>query len=177
MVDSRSEELILDYLDRLDAQLAWMPYRERDEIHQEIRQHLYGLTAAHRQPGSVPEEDVAAALRSFGNPVQIGRKLFREWRQATEQGYGRVNISVARLVVVLTCSTMGLALGRYALFPICAPLLSHLDLPDPFSIIGYVGMLIGVCLTLGTTGGLWLGLLCARRLGRPRGPYRRSGVA
>lgn len=49
----------------------WMPY-------------LDALIAAHEELGAAPEEAFAAALRQFGSPDRIGRRLARDWRREVQ---------------------------------------------------------------------------------------------
>lgn len=65
---------------RLDEPLRGIPAPERAELHTELRQHLETLVATHLELGASPEEAIEAALRSFGDPAIVGRKLMREWR-------------------------------------------------------------------------------------------------
>ncbi len=71
-----------DYVQRLNAQLRKMPPQERAE---ELRQHLEAQARAHEELGATPAEAMQAALRSFGDPARIGRKLYWEWRQTRRQ--------------------------------------------------------------------------------------------
>ncbi len=67
------------FLARLNPPLRWMPRAARMELHAELRQHLDALAAAHEELGSTPEEAFDLALRQFGDPAKIGRKLWWEW--------------------------------------------------------------------------------------------------
>jgi hypothetical protein len=78
-MDSRPSKRPFDeYLGQLSRPLGLAPHEWSDELRQELRQHLEALVAAHIELGSSPEEAVAAALRQFGDPVLIGRRLSRE---------------------------------------------------------------------------------------------------
>src|SRR5438105_1069741 len=78
-MDSRHSPVSFDeYLAQLSRQLDLAPHAWSRELRQELRQHLEALVAAHMELGSSPEEAIAAALRQFGDPVLIGRRLSRE---------------------------------------------------------------------------------------------------
>jgi HAAS domain-containing protein len=79
MDSPREKAPVDDYLARLNAELIPMPLVERRALLHELRQHLEGLAAAHRELGAAPEAAVLAALRQFGDPVRIGQRLIREW--------------------------------------------------------------------------------------------------
>jgi hypothetical protein len=64
-----------EYLDECEAPLARLPITERDEWRDEARQHLLALVEAHVELGVSEEEAVEAALRQFGEPRQLGKKL------------------------------------------------------------------------------------------------------
>lgn len=70
-----------DYLRRLHRPLRGLPPDARAEAQQELRQHLDALVAAHRELGATEDAAVRAALRSFGDPARVGRRLVREWQR------------------------------------------------------------------------------------------------
>ena len=69
------------WFQRLNAPLKRLPAEERVALHSEVRQHLDALVAANEELGSSPEEAWALALAQFGDPAQIGRKMYQEWQQ------------------------------------------------------------------------------------------------
>ena len=79
MFSQFDDEDVAIYFERLNAPLKKVPPEARAEMHQELRQHLDALAAAHEELGATPEEAKAAALRQFGDPAKIGRRLFQEW--------------------------------------------------------------------------------------------------
>ena len=92
------------YFNRLNAQLKRMPREDRAELHQELRQHLDALAAAHEELGATPEEAVDAALQQFGDPVKIGRRMLREWRHSRQvkfRGQGKSILVVGGLFSLL----------------------------------------------------------------------------
>lgn len=77
-----NDPLVAEWFRRFDAAARHLPTDERAAQHEEIYQHLEGLAAAkvaQGQPNGVAWE---AALAQFGDPVQIGRKINREWQQS-----------------------------------------------------------------------------------------------
>jgi hypothetical protein len=70
------------WFQRFNAPLRRLPAAERAELHQEVRQHLDALAAANEELGSTPEEAWELALMQFGDPAQIGRKMYQEWQQS-----------------------------------------------------------------------------------------------
>jgi hypothetical protein len=69
------------WFQRLDAAWRRMPAEERKIQREEVQQHLEGLVAAKVAQGQSVEEAWNAALNQFGDPAQIGRKVYQEWRQ------------------------------------------------------------------------------------------------
>jgi hypothetical protein len=63
------------YLDMLEQSLRLLSPEERAEWREEARQHLVEIARAEEELGLSPEEAAAAAMRQFGNPTQIGRRL------------------------------------------------------------------------------------------------------
>jgi hypothetical protein len=70
-----SEQAIEEYLDRLSAELGALPPEFQKETREELRQHLHSLVAMQRDPQQIAD----SALRQFGDPREIGRKLAKEW--------------------------------------------------------------------------------------------------
>ncbi len=99
------------YFHRLNAQLKKMPSEDRAEMHQELRQHLDALTAAHEELGATSQEAAEAALRQFGDPVKIGKRMVREWR---ETHYGGVKRTV--LAALFAPSLLLMFFFAWALF-------------------------------------------------------------
>ena len=71
-------------MENLNKSLRWVPTSVRTELHAELRQHLEVLAAAHEELGSSHEEAFDLALRQFGDPAKIGRKLWWEWLLGTK---------------------------------------------------------------------------------------------
>jgi hypothetical protein len=71
-----------DYLDRVVAPLVDdVPLARRRELRAELGAHLDALVDAHLELGSTPEEALAAAIKQFGSPRQVGKYWLREWRR------------------------------------------------------------------------------------------------
>ncbi len=68
------------WFQRLNAPLKRLPADERQQLHEEVRQHLEALVKANEELGSAPEEAQKFALRQFGDPARFGRRMAWEWR-------------------------------------------------------------------------------------------------
>ena len=73
---------VTDWFRRLDAAWKRMPAEEQARQREEVQQHLDGLVAAKLAQGQPPEDAWNAALMQFGDPTQIGCKMYQEWRQS-----------------------------------------------------------------------------------------------
>jgi hypothetical protein len=62
-----------------------MPEEQRAELMGELTQHVKELAAAREEMCETPEQAMEVALRRPGDPVEIGKKLRREWRRTTGQ--------------------------------------------------------------------------------------------
>ena len=71
-----------DWFQRLNAPLKHLPPGERQQLHEEVRQHLDALVKANEELRSTPEEAWEHALPQFGDPVRIGRRMAWEWRRS-----------------------------------------------------------------------------------------------
>ena len=80
MFSPLNDPQVEDWFRRLDAAWRRMPAEERTRQREEVQQHLEGLVAAKVSAGQSAEEAWSFALAQFGNPAQIGRKIYREWR-------------------------------------------------------------------------------------------------
>lgn len=74
-----SSPAVTEWFLRLEAAWQRMPTDERTRQREEVQQHLEGLVAAKVAQGQPSEDAWNAALRQFGNPIRIGRKISREW--------------------------------------------------------------------------------------------------
>ena len=73
---------VTDWFRRLDAAWRRMPAEEQARQREEVQQHLEGLVAAKIAQGQSVEDAWNAALSQFGDPEQLGQKIYREWRQS-----------------------------------------------------------------------------------------------
>ena len=126
MFSQFDNEEVEAYFNRLNAELKKMPPEDRAEMHQEIRQHLEALAAAHEELGATPREAAEAALRQFGDPIKIGRRLFREWKQSLPRA-SRGELSVILCVLMVHFSAISLMLfgGMQMTMPIYWRLFNH----------------------------------------------------
>ena len=99
-----SDEQTQQFFERLNKPLKHMPQNVRAELHTELRQHLDALVAANEELGSSPEEAFELALRQFGDPAKIGRKLWWEWflgsRRRAQPGFSRCLIRACPVCVL-----------------------------------------------------------------------------
>ena len=100
MFSQFDNEEVETYFHRLNAQLKKMPPEDRAELHQELRQHLDALAAAHEELGATPEEAARAALRRFGDPKRLGRKMFQEWWQTVHSGERQVVPAILTVLLI-----------------------------------------------------------------------------
>jgi uncharacterized membrane protein len=95
------------YLKRLNSQLKRMPAEERAEVHQELRQHMDALIAAHMELDATLCQATDAALEQLGNPKQIGRRLFREWQQTAFPGERQVLPAILTVLMIHFACILG----------------------------------------------------------------------
>jgi len=81
MLNPHNSPAVNDWFRRLDAAWRRMPADERTRQRDEVQQHLEGLVAAKVAQGQSVEAAWNAALKQFGEPTQIGRKMYQEWRR------------------------------------------------------------------------------------------------
>lgn len=99
------------FFNRLNAPLRRMPPQERAELHLEVRQHLDGLTAAYEELGLSRDEALESAIRSFGDPRKIGRRMFWEWRRGQWRGVSPEMKAVVTMLGLYGASTSLLIAG------------------------------------------------------------------
>ena len=80
MLNSQNNEELDNWFQRLNAPLKHLPPGERQQLHEEVRQHLDALAKANEELGSTPEEAQRFAMVQFGDPAKIGRRMAWEWR-------------------------------------------------------------------------------------------------
>ena len=82
MFSPHDSPAVNDWFRRFDAASRRLPAAERASQREEIQQHLEGLVAAKVAQGQPNGAAWEAALRQFGDPTQIGRKMYQEWQQS-----------------------------------------------------------------------------------------------
>lgn len=80
-MSSLREQKIHLYSLRVTSCLLGMPLREKEEIRQEVRQHLAALIATQEYEGKSEVEAIEAALHQFGDPHKIRAEIARSWRK------------------------------------------------------------------------------------------------
>ena len=127
------------WFQRLNAPLKRLPIAERQELHSEVRQHLDALAAANEELGSSPEEAWELALTQFGDPTQIGRKMYQEWRQSHAAHSGGAAIGFGVLFHLLWMTVMFIGLHCYGrrFFDLPNTLLSFASLLSVNAAVGW----------------------------------------
>ncbi len=82
MFSPLNDPTVADWFRRLDAAWKRMPADEQTRQREEVRQHLESLATSNTAQGQPLDAAWSAALAQFGNPSQIGRKIYREWCQS-----------------------------------------------------------------------------------------------
>ena len=79
MFSPLNDPQVTDWFRRLDAAWRRMPAEEQARQREEIQQHVDGLVTAKVAAGQSLEDAWEAALKQFGDPAHIGRKVYQEW--------------------------------------------------------------------------------------------------
>ena len=111
MFNPHDSPAVKDWFQRFDAASRRLPAEERASQREEIQQHLDGLVAAKVALGQPLEAAWEAALRQFGDPAQIGRKMYQEWQQ------GRTGFRADMKAILFG---LGLTWLLSIVFPLCA---------------------------------------------------------
>jgi hypothetical protein len=82
MFSPHDNPAVNNWFQRLDAAWRRMPAEERAKQGEEVQQHLEALVAMKVAQGQSSEDAWNTALVQFGDPDQIGRKVYHEWRQS-----------------------------------------------------------------------------------------------
>lgn len=170
MLHQPNDEQLDHFFQRLNKPLKRMPQPARAELHQELRQHLDALIAAHEELGSSPEEAFELALRQFGDPAKVGRKLWWEWFLSSRQKPSEaVTAAGYALLLYALCDLL------FALPSLLAPI-GPAPVPSSFvtatesggGFLQYVqtlALLAGFAMTLGVPA--FVGLMVGRKFPRP----------
>lgn len=105
---------VQEYFRRLDAPLQKMPPDERAASSLELRQHLAELIAAYEELGCTPDEAAQLALRRFGDPGRVGRRLLREWQAARPAPYDADAVALACALAWSVGLTVALVMNPWA---------------------------------------------------------------
>lgn len=152
MLSQFDDEETAAYFERLNAPLRKMPQADRAELHAELRQHLDALAAAHEELGASPDEAAHAALKQFGDPVKIGRRLFDEWRRAPQTNIWRIAggafwrlyaIQMGLSIFATAINRLTLGIDFRFLAPIAVTLLESLLFLVPVSVGIWAGKRFG----------------------------------
>ena len=145
------------YLDEMERPLSALTPEARAEAREEARQHLLSLIAAHEELGSAPEEALETALRQFGHPARLGRKLAHEsCRPVPWKSYGAAG---ARLV--------GAGIGGAVLFVAASQILFYpLDRAPRLAENPLVTAAASIYVLLGGVAGILFAAAGNRRLTR-----------
>lgn len=177
MFSPLNDPIVTDWFRRLDAAWKRMPPDEQTRQREEVQQHLEGLVAAKVAAGQSPKDAWNAALVQFGNPAQIGRKMYYEWR-LSKTGFraeaAAVTFSMGCQVVVLAAWTVLInvwqnehhnqpftsivsLLASFLSFGVLAVLYAALGRKYPFQAIkgAFYGNLLGAICNWMTLGGLF----------------------
>lgn len=160
-----NDEQLDRFFHRLNQPLQRMPQPARAELHRELRQHLDALIAAHEELGASPQEAFDRALRQFGDPGKVGRKLWWEWLLTSLQPSEEFQAVLYALGSCLLLGPLLFLLGFLALPVGIASLTSPAAADDFLNSHSYA-------LSLGVLAGMPLlsGLLTGRKY--PRRPAR-----
>ena len=77
------------YLAEVSNYLGPLPLARREEEIKEMRQHLQCAITAYQDEGQSEEEASANAIKQFGKPEELGKKVVWAWRRADKREYIR----------------------------------------------------------------------------------------
>jgi hypothetical protein len=115
---------IEDYLDQVCGRLPMLSYAERQQIREELRQHIEAMVDAYCELGEMREEAVSQALARFGRPQQVARSFFAaywtsgERRHQSASAAMRKGIGVYGMAGLLTVLGVATAVELLSLPPI-----------------------------------------------------------
>ena len=143
---------VSDWFRRFDAASRHLPAEERVSQREEIQQHLVGLVAANMALGQPNEEAWKAALKQFGDPTQIGRRIDQEWQQ------GRTGPSADKDAIRYAAGHIGCYFA-YFLIPYA---LRDICLDGSKDLIGFAPLPTAVYLIYAFGGAIPVGVLIGR---------------
>ena len=80
MFSPLNDPTVADWFRHLDTGWRRLPANEQARQREEVQQHLEGLVAAKTAQGQSSEDAWKNSLVQFGDPTQIGRKMYNGWR-------------------------------------------------------------------------------------------------
>lgn len=93
---SKFNLLLANYLNEIEYELRYLPASAREDELREIQAHLGALVLAGQQLEDLSADAATAtALRQFGAPRQIGRKLRKAWERAQPEAWWRAGLALA----------------------------------------------------------------------------------
>lgn len=145
MFSPHDSPAVKDWFRRFDAASHRLPAEERASQREEIQQHLEGLVDARVAQGQPSEVAWEAAMRQFGDPTQLGRKMYQEW----QQGHSWLRSDVTAVFCATGISLLMMTLGSSLLY---LWVHSHgwqsvtwaVRLPLAFGVTTTVGLVIGL---------------------------------
>ena len=103
---SKFNLLLANYLNIIEHELRDLPAPARENEIREIESHLHALIQAEQQLEATNEADATEiALRQFGAPRQIGRKLRKAWERARPEAGWRVTLASVAIGIALNLVT------------------------------------------------------------------------
>jgi hypothetical protein len=94
----RPDPRLDDYLDQVYAPLVGVvPYAKRQELRAELRGHLEALVSGYQELEPDPGAAVPAALRQFGDPRRLARRLARAWAPEKSASVWRATLTALAL--------------------------------------------------------------------------------
>jgi hypothetical protein len=92
-----------------------MPLKQRQEIRDEIRQHVLQIVASNESEGAEHETAVAIALAQFGDPKKIGKHIVDEWRKenGADLRVREIKSRVSLILVTFLCSGIGMWISAF----------------------------------------------------------------
>ena len=136
-----------EWFQRFNAPLKRLPAEERAELHLEVRQHLEALAAANEELGSSPAEASDLALKQFGDPYKIGRRLCQEWQHSRDwspDGIKSVLFGIGQHLLYTLC--VGMPVALWAHYP---NLLGMMNRGNPASWNTFFAVTLAVLVNLG----------------------------
>ena len=115
MSKSLQSQSLENYLSQIEWELRALPSQARADELREIEAHLSALVQASGQLEEMSKaEATATALRQFGAPRTIGKKLRKAWERKQPEAWWRAGIAL--LVGLLIYASSGLLIKEFSIF-------------------------------------------------------------